>query len=217
MALFSFHIPQFINDILNKLFDLLPAPIKNIVSKVVEGVTEVTTLFERIDNLIESVKSEITAWKNFRINPKFKSRVVNIPKAYDRTKEFLESFPATWASFQDLIKQFKEKLDIQNPVAEAEEAAAGVEETGAASILDRFPKLVKGLEKLAGVVTLVVDSIVTISNALDDVQAIVDEVTSVREEIEDLETLFLSQSNARRSVRLEDGGTVKFRVGNLHD
>jgi len=217
VALFSFHIPQFINDILNKLFDLLPAPIKNIVSKVVEGVTEVTTLFERIDNLIESVKSEITAWKNFRINPKFKSRVVNIPKAYDRTKEFLESFPATWASFQDLIKQFKEKLDIQNPVAEAEEAAAGVEETGAASILDRFPKLVKGLEKLAGVVTLVVDSIVTISNALDDVQAIVDEVTSVREEIEDLETLFLSQSNARRSVRLEDGGTVKFRVGNLHD
>jgi len=216
VALFHFQIPQFINDILNKLFDLLPAPIKTIVSKIVAGVTEITTLFERIDELIQSVKSEIEAWKKFRINPKFKSRVVNIPAAYDRTKSFFESFPATWASFQDLIKQFRDKLNVENPVAEAEEAAAGVEESGAASILDRFPKLVKGLEKLAGVVTLVVDAIVTVSNALDDVQAIVDEVTSVREEIEDLETLFLSQSNPRETVKLAGGGSARFRVGNLH-
>ena len=216
MALFHFQIPQFINDLLNKLFDLLPAPIKTIVSKVVAGVTEITTLFDRINELVESVKSEIEAWKKFRINPRFKSRVVNIPAAYERTKDFFESFPATWASFQDLIKQFREKLNIENPVAEAEEAAAGVEESGAASILDRFPKLVRGLEKLAGVVTLVVDAIVTISNALDDVQAIVDEITSVREEIENLETLFLSQSNPRRTEKLAGGGSVKFRVGNLH-
>ena len=216
MALFHFQIPQFINDIFNKLFDLLPTPIKTIVTKIVSGITEVTTLFSRIDKLIGSVKGEIEAWKNFRINPKFKSRVVNIPAAYDRTKEFFESFPATWASIQDLVKQFRDKLNIENPVAEAEEAATGIEESGSASILDKFPKLAKGLEKLAGVVTLVVDSIVTISSAVDDVQAVVDEVTAVRKEIEDLDTFFLSQSNPRRRERLEGGGTINLRVGSLH-
>ena len=216
MALFTFHIPQFINDILNKLFDLLPTPIKTIVTKIVTGVTEITQLFERIDKLIESTKSEIEAWKNFRLDPKIKSRVVNIPAAYDRTKDFLNSFPATWASIQDIIKQFREKLNIENPVAEAEEAAAGIDESGAASLIDKFPKLAKGLEKLAGVITLVVDAVVSISSALDDLQAIVDEITAVRKEITELDTFFLSQSNPRRRAKLDGGGSVNFRIGKLH-
>jgi len=45
---------------------------------------------------------------------------------------------------------------------------------------------------------------------------LVNEAKAIREEIESLESLFLSQSNSRRTVHLKGGGSMRIRVGNLH-
>jgi hypothetical protein len=124
-----------------------------------------------------------------------------------------------WASIQDLAKSFKETVKGGgDPQAEAEEVAADLGDLSNAgeSLLKKLPKLSRGLEKLLGVVSLIVEAVITWSSAIDDLQSIVDAIRDVRIEVETGDTLFLSQKNKRRVVQLEDGSSIKIRLGNLH-
>jgi len=206
-------ISRLLSELWNKL---VPNSVKSLVSKVVDGVKHIQTIFQRLDKLFNSVRSEITAWKTFREDIKFKSRVINVPRAYEGIKDFFDQLKDTANAVRDLITKFKEKIGQESPVEEAEQVSADLEEGGSESILKQFPKFARGLERLAGVVTIVVDALGTISDAIDDLQQIVDEITRIREEIETAESIFLPQSNARRSVPLREGGSTSWRIGSLH-
>jgi hypothetical protein len=83
-------------------------------------------------------------------------------------------------------------------------------------LLEKFPRLAKGLEKVLGFVALLADALESISSGIDDLQAILDTITAIREEVETGSTVFLQQKNSRKSLALRDGGSIKIRVGNLH-
>ena len=56
------------------------------------------------------------------------------------------------------------------------------------------------MEKLLGAVALIVDALITIQSTIDDLQKIVDEVTLVREDLENLDAIFLPQNSKRKKV-----------------
>lgn len=187
-----------------------------LVDKVLTFIDHVKNIFGTIQELIDTVKGEVDEWVHFRENIKIKSRVINIPKAYDATKDLIVGFKDAWKSAVDIVKEFKSKLTSETAVEDAKSAAADIEEGGAGTLLKRLPALARGLEKLLGVLTLIVDALESIVNVLEDLRTLVNEAKAIREEIESLESLFLSQGNARRSVKIVGGGSMRIRVGNLH-
>lgn len=205
---------QPIEDLFNKVFG--GTVVGRLVTKIKDGVSHTLTLFERIQKLVDSIKSEITQFSQWKEDIAFRTRVISVPKAVEHTQELVQGLRDSWSAILDIVKQLKEKTTGGDPKAEAEEMAGDLEGGAGESLLKRLPKLGKGLEKLLGVVTLIVDSIVTISDVIDDVQTIVDEVTRLREAIEHGDLIFLQNRNKRKTLTLADGSTIKIRVGNLH-
>jgi hypothetical protein len=189
-----------------KLFDLLGKFWKNL-----------TSLFDDIQRLVSSILFEIQAWKTFKQSLSFRTRVINVKSAIDKTEEFWQQIVAAKDSVIDLWKQLRGKFETTgNPTEEAEQAIADIEGSGFKTILEKFPKLLKGAEKVLGFVAIVADALESIIAGVHDLQAIVDVLKGIREEIETGSTVFLSQTNRRKTVTLSDGTTMKIRVGNLH-
>jgi hypothetical protein len=202
--------------VLTDLFNRLLGPIfGKLVGKVRDFVSHVANIFTDLNTLWDSVQAEIDAWKNFKEDIRVKSRVINVPKAVEQTKNLVVGLADAWHAILDIIKNFKEKLGT-DAKAEAEEAAGDLEESGAEGLLKRLPRLAKGLEKLLGVLTLVVDALASIVDVIGDLQTIVDELKRIREEIESAESIFLQQKNPRKTVKLADGRSIRLRLGKLH-
>jgi hypothetical protein len=208
-----FGLTELIDSLLSRL--LGPA-FHRVLDQVRKFVDHVTNIFGDSVTLIDSIKSEIDAWRNFREDVRVKSRVINVPSAFEATKALIVGIGDSWRAIIDIVKNFKEKLNAESPAQEAEDAAADLEEGGIGTILKRLPKLAKFLEKALGILAIVVDALDSIVNVIQDLQTIVDEIKRVREEIESAESLFLQQKNPRRIVQLADGTTMKIRVGKLH-
>ena len=206
-----------LTDLFNRIFG--GTVVGKLVSKISDGVGHVTTLFDRIEHLIDSIKNEITEFSHWKEDVRFTSRVINIPKAVQQITDLIVGFKAAWQAILKLVQDFRQTLEGgEDPKQEATELAEDLGDAGNAgeSLLKRLPKLARGLEKLLGVVTLIVDAIIQWSDAVDQLQTIVDEVTRLREAIETGETIFLSQKNTRKSLQLAEGGSIRIRVGNLH-
>jgi hypothetical protein len=212
-SLFGFDITGLLSSIksffgpLGKLFD-----------KLKETYDHLVGVFDAAQKLTTSVTSEIDAWRNFKQDIRIRQRVVNIETAIQKTRDLIEGIPAAWRAIVDVVKQVKSQIGgAESPVEDAQAAAEDIDAGGIKSLLEKFPKLARGLEKLLGVLAIIVTALETISNVIADIQTVVDEITRLRLEIEKLDTIFLSQSNRRKTVRLEDGRTIKIRVGKLHE
>jgi hypothetical protein len=193
--------------------------VARLVSKITDGAKHVGTLFSRIQHLIDSVKSEIEAFSHWKEDIRFKSRVINVPAAASKIGELIQGLRESWKAILDLVHEFEATLKGGiDPEQEATQLAEDIGELDnvGESLLKRFPKLAKGLEKLLGIVTAFVDAIIQWSDAVDKLQTIVDEVTRIREAIESGEQLFLSQNNKRKSLALADGKVINIRLGKLH-
>ena len=193
------------------------------VGKLIDGarlaLVHLKTIVQRMTKLLDAGVAEFQAWRHFKEDIKFKSRVVNLEIAFTKTRALIEGIPNAWHSILDIIQQFKEKLNVESPVREAADLSAEIEEgsgEGLTSILKKFPKLAKGLEKVLGVLALVLDALESTSKTIDDLQVILDEISALRREIESLDTIFLAQNNKRKRVKLADGRSIQIRVGKLH-
>ena len=175
-----------------------------------------TNIYGAGEKLTQSIISEVNAWRNFKSDIRFKSRVVQLESAVTKTRDLIEGIPAAWKSIVDIFKQFKSQLGESNPVEEAEAATEEAEASGISGLLKSFPRLAQAFEKVLGVLAIVAQALDAIANTIDDVQTIVDEITRLRLEIEKLDTIFLSQSNKRKTLKLADGGSIQIRVGKLH-
>lgn len=193
-------------------------PLNQLWEKIVEAFTHLTKLGSAVTQLVQTIKDEIEAWRTFKENPRWRSRVISVPIAFEKTKELVLGIPASWHAIVDLFTKLKEKINTAgDPEAEAKDFAADLEGgEGISGFLRRVPRLVKGLERLFGFLAIAVDALETISGAIDDLQTIVDETARIRSEIEQLDSIFLSQKNPRKTEKLVDGGSIKIRVGNLH-
>ena len=175
--------------------------------------------FEKGKELAGLVRGEIDAWRHFREDINFRTGVVSLPAAVQATKDLVAGVVEAWHAAVDLFGKVKGKLTESagpNPTEEAEQALKDIESSGFKSILKQFPKFAKGLEKALGFVAILVDTLDNLLDAIDDLLAIVNALKDLREEIETGKTIFLQQKNARKTLKLKDGGSIKIRVGNLH-
>src|SRR6266480_1851895 len=122
--------------------------------------TNLTNLWTDIGTLVESITAEITAWKNFKENVSFRTRVINVKKAIDKTEEFIAELSAAKTAVLDLWTQLKGKFETAgNPTEEASEAIKDIEKSGFRELLSKFPRLLKGVEKILGFVAVVADAL----------------------------------------------------------
>ncbi len=205
---------------LSAIFDAVKrflGPFGKLIDKLKESYDHVVGILDAAEKLKDSIIGEVTGWKTFKNDIRFAQRVVQLESAVQKTRDLIEGIPAAWRSIVDLVKQFKQTITQEtNPVEEAEAAVEDVETGGIKTILQKFPKLAKGLEKALGVLAVVIQTLETLRSMIDDVQSVVDELRRLRLEIERLDTIFLQQSNKRKTVRLQNGKVIRIRLGKLH-
>src|SRR5215467_12582781 len=158
-----------------------------------------TGTFTAGTNLFNSVISEFEAWKNFKEDVRLKSRVVNIERAIEKTRELISGLISAWNSVVDLAKKLTTRIELTAD-AEAVEAATGIGVPIA----------------LVNAIVVILEVVDLVRSVIDDLQSIVDEITRIRQAIESADTIFLSQSNKRKTLKLDDGGSIKIRLGKLH-
>jgi len=207
--------------LLRPIIDRLKAwlgPFGHLIDEVINGYSKLLTVVSRGQDLISSTIDEVSAWRSFRTNFAWRTRVINLKTAYERTADLVQMFREAAAAIRDLW------LDLQRTIKGApepeeltQEAQAAIESPeGIEGLARLFPRLAKLGEKLLGGVLIVIQGLEGLSDAIDDLQAILDAVTALREELETGSTIFLQQNNRRRSVKTEHGEVINLRIGKLH-
>ncbi len=205
-----------ISGILDRIKTFL-GPFGKLFDSLKQSYEQLIHIFDAAKKLTDSVVGEVDGWRSFKQDIRFRQRVVQLESAFQKTRDLIEGIPASWHSIVDIVKQLKESLTQEtNPIEDAEAATEDIESGGIKTLLQKFPRLAKGLEKVLGALALVLQALETIANVIGDLQTIVDELKALRLEFEKLDTIFLSQTNKRKTLRLADGKTIRIRVGKLH-
>lgn len=205
------------------IIDLLEAKIASLLSPILGPVKALVSIFTHFKEntlgiidagtkLIQSTEGTYEKIRHFSTAPKFKTRVVSVPKVAENLGALAQAPGQIIRAFQDLVRQLRSKL---RPESFNIDEIEGLEDLR--GIIRKFgSKIAAGFEKILGVFALIVDALVTIRSTIDDLQAIVDSVATVVDDLSNLEGLFLPQNNPRRTLTLDDGGKIKVRIGNLH-
>jgi hypothetical protein len=219
-----------IQEIENRLLEKLKAlfaPVIGPITKlwgILKGMFEAIVLVipETID-LVKLIGSEVFEWKHFRQGINFKRGVVNLQSVRDHVQDLIDELVQAWRSVVDLFtggfrrvagKPFQ---DAAEAAAELEELFAGLGKIGLSDFLRNIgPKLEKAGGKLFEVLAIVQAIAEELLHVVRDLRSIVDALKDIRTTFETGEGLFLKQTNARKIVKLEDGTTMKIRLGNLH-
>jgi len=173
----------------------------NLVKNIITTFTKVKDLFKQVQTLIQSGKDEIDGWKHFKEDIRLKSRVVNLEMAFKKTRDLVEGVPASWRAVIDLFSQIKSAL--AKDVAAEEGAALLAVETA-------------GLSEVAVAISIIYQVLSFVESVVSDLQTILDEAKRLRLEVEKLDSVFLQQGNKRKTLKLENGSTIKVRTGKLH-
>jgi len=182
--------------------------LKTIISdlgRVAKNISTVFTkakdIFSNVQKLFDTVKGELDGWKNFKQDIRLKSRVVNLESAIKKTRDLIQGIPDSWHAILDVISEIKSAF--AKDVAGEEVAALLAVETA-------------GLSEVVEVLTIIYQVLSFVESIISDFQTVMDELKRLRLEIEKLDTIFLSQSNKRKTLHLDDGKSIKIRVGKLH-
>ena len=211
-------LERLIAPLLDKLKQVF-APFRKVLDLVARFVHNVANLRNDVQSLASLVVSEIDAWKNFKENIAFRTRVINVRSAIEHIGDFWDEIRGAWAAVVDLWEQLRETVSETgggNPEAEARAAIEDIEASGFSGILRKLPKLGKVFEKALGIIALVADGLEQMVTFVADMTTIVNALRDIRLAVETGEQLFLKQSNARRIETLADGTKIKIRLGKLH-
>src|SRR6266576_1942470 len=173
----------------------------NVGKNVLTVFTKAKDIFSNVQNLFTSAKGEIDGFKNFKQDIRFKSRVVNLESAIQKTRDLIQGIPNSWKAVLDVVSEIKSAF--AKDVAGEEVAALLAVETA-------------GLSEVVAVLSVIYQVLSFVESIVTDLQTIIDEVKRLRLEVEKLDTIFLSQSNKRKYVKLDDGSSIKIRLGKLH-
>jgi hypothetical protein len=186
---------------IQQLFDLIlrkfPA-IQKLLDLAKKIIGHFTGVFDAAKHLFDSAHDEFQSWKHFKEDIRFRQRVIVVEQALKHLDEFIQKVISAWKEILSLIKSASVKLETGG-AAEVAEAATGI-----------------GLPiAIVNAIVIVVEVLDTIRNLIDTAQDIVDVVTGVRQFLQG-DFLFLKQTNKRRVMQLDDGSSIKIRVGSLH-
>jgi len=179
------------------VLDKFPA-IKQLLDLGQKIIEHFTGVFQAGVDLFNSAQSEFEAWKHFKDDVRFRQRVIQVERALDKAQEFFTAIITAWKEILSLIKSAGVKLETGG-AAEVAEAATGI-----------------GLPiAIVNAIVIVVEVLDTIRNLIDTAQNVVTVITDLRELLEG-DLIFLQQRNPRKRVALAGGGTIKIRVGGVH-
>lgn len=211
MSLLSDLTDRLLAQLADKLAPII-GPVKGLFNLFTKFKDETLGVFQKGDALFEEVLSEYTKIRDFKSQPAWKNRVISVPRAIDNIQNLIQVPSQIVSAAKDLFAQFKGKFQTAE-VPEIEDVEG----------LEDLTKLFKGLggkiatgfEKALGFLAIVLDAIVTVNQVLDDLKTIVDDVKQVREDLENLDGLFLPQHNRRKTIQSDDG-PIRLRIGKLH-
>jgi hypothetical protein len=153
--------------------------------------------------LIKNVGVEVKRVKNFKFDPKWSSRVINVPKAIEAIKSLIEDLTSGLADKVKTIAQpfinFKAEFEAFTAFANAPR------EPGESRILAGYQEIqqfINALNTLIGELDKAVESAGDLTELFDH----------VLNDLETLDDLFLQQGNSRK----EKKGTARIRLGKLH-
>jgi len=190
----SLGIDQFFNFLLQK-FPILKK-LLDLAQKIIKHFTGVT---DAAIKLFDSFQAEVAAFKNFREDFRLKNRVVNVERAITKIHDLIQGLFDAWRAIVSLFKNLTLKVEAGG-AAEVAEAATGI-----------------GLPiAVVNAIVVIVEILDTVANIIDSAQTVLDEITRLREFIETGDTIFLQQRNKRKVIKLDDGSTIKIRLGKLH-
>ncbi len=149
-----------------------------------------------------------------------KIRAIAAPQALDQIKTLGEVPARLFVAVRDLVQRVKAAVEtFKSPVAEA---TAAVEEAGGleGSFLRIFPRLAtligRAAARLLAAVGLLVQLVIDVSNAVNDIHSIAQQLHDAIQGLNRLDAVFLQQQNPRRTIKLADGKSMKIRIGSLH-
>lgn len=150
--------------------------------------------------LVENIRAEARKIKQFKADPKWKTRVINVPAAIKQT--------------HDLV------TDLSGTISDAFHAF--ISNVRAIRRIDRLPPPERGggggaTLKILHILEEINNFVGEVDALFKSLNALVDSMRKIQDELEGFDTLFLQQGNSRRFIHSADGTEVlKVRVGALH-
>ncbi len=155
----------------------------------------IVTLVTDIEELVVNIRREVRQIKQFKYDPKWKNRVINVPAAISHTQDLATSLvDEVTNALHSLVSNLKAVVQ--------EHRLPGEGGGGVGTVLNYITKLNNFVNE--------------VDQAVKALDSFVDAIRSVREELETLDSIFLGQGNSRRWEHLEDGTPIRLRIGNLH-
>lgn len=186
------------SDLLNKALSAL-APtlmriynhIRQAIDKIVHLQSTIKSMLGKMEHIVSTVENEVHEIANFQFQPHWRTRVISVPRAIDATQELFQTPKDIVDKIKDIVSIVKDKLNTPEEI-EPEEMESDLEHIAG--------KLGKGCEKILGWITLIVDAVLAVDQALDDLVSIADDIARIRQDLEHLDNFFLPQSNPKRLV-----------------
>ena len=202
-----------IEGLINNLIDNLSGPLAPLIKLIKEFKTNGLNIIEKGTRITKKIEFEYSELRNFKLKTGWKGRVVSVPNVIKQVRALVDVPHKLAQAGRDLVNAIKEQLN-QFDIDAALEDIEGLE--GFSDLLARLgPRIAKAGERLLGIFALVVSALVTINQAADDIETIIDQIELVRDDIENLDLVFLQQNNPRKIIQ-SDEGPIKVRIGRFH-
>ena len=180
------------------------AAIGHFLASFLGSTLDVIDNIDRIGIALQDAKQEIEDGvqeiKDFKFDPKWKTRVINVPKAIENIHALVE----------EMTDDFKARLErISNPVFAFKLLFHADFSAG-----DHVSGLTKTAIKMEQVALLIKE----LADAFEEISRFADLFNSLIGDVEDLDKLFLQQGNSRRRLTDEAFQTHSpyERIGKLH-
>jgi methyl-accepting chemotaxis protein len=155
----------------------------NLFTNVSGIIDDVDALIHDLAVLVFNIKKEIDKLKAFKFEPKWKTRVINVPAAIDKTRELVTSVAdEIHTAFQTLHG------NLQSIITARQRHKAEGGDTGVAGILSLMTEIRNFVRET--------------DNAIKSLDSFVNAIREITDELEGLDTLFLQQGNPRQRVTL---------------
>lgn len=208
---------------IKKLFEPVITPLVKLWNILKGFFAAIIDLIPETIQLVKDVIFEVNAWRQFRQNISFKSGVINLQSVRDAIEDLVQEFIDAWHALVGLFTDgFKLPLKSVSEAADAaEEVVVAFEDFfGKVGLREAIQKLSTSLEKAGGKALEILAIIQAVAEAalrvVRQLQTIVNAARDARELFQTGKGLFLQQNNRRRVLKLDDGTSIKIRLGNLH-
>jgi len=199
------NIGQFVKDFGKNLWDELKSVLSAIGSFLSSffdvwsvSTDDLSQIHTDFTELQQNVQTEVAKIKSFSLQPKFKTRVINVPKAVEAIHDIVE-----------LIRDnlFGALKDVVDPIHEL----VLIYQTEKAELQSSMDKP-NGLARASSFLHSVETAIHQVRVAMDAAKDVTELANEITDKLNGLDLIFLQQGNPRIRIK----GTISARDGKLH-